>query len=113
MDEASSRLPVHLWISAHRRAAESQGAAVFVLHKGDPDRGALILKINHLDGGFTVLGQVREKGQLAWLRTSGPAPVDEPTANDLIARQRRRDPDLWVLEIEDRQGRHWFEGPVL
>lgn len=113
MDEPAFRLPTHLWIAAHRRAAESQGVAVTVVHKGDADRGALVLKINQLDGCFTVLGQVREAGRLAWLRISGPIPVDEPAADALVARQRRRDPDLWVLEIEDRQGRHWFEGAVL
>jgi hypothetical protein len=48
-----------------------------------------------------VLSQARTAdGELAWLRASGPAPVDQATVDAYVARQVRIDPDLWVLEFE-------------
>ncbi len=107
------RLPTHLWVMAHIRAADAQGVTMMVLRKGDPGRGTVILKLNRLDGTFGVLVQVREGERLGWSRGTGAEPVDEAAADAYIARQIRYDPDVWVIEVEDRQGRHWFEGAVL
>ena len=107
------RLPTHLWVMAHIRAADAEGVTMMVLRKGDPSRGTVILKLNRLNRTFSVLVQVRDDERLRWSRGTGPDPVDEATADAYIARQTRYDPDVWVIEVEDRQGRHWFEGPIL
>lgn len=107
------RLPTGLWVQAHIRAAGAQGVPMVVVHKGDPSRGTVLVKVNRLDRTFTVLVQVRREEKLVWSRGSGPDPVDEPAADAYIARQLRYDPDLWVIEVEDRQGRHWFDGLVV
>lgn len=107
------RLPTHLWVMAHIRTADAQGVSMMVLRKGDPNRGTVILKLNRLDRTFSVLVQVREQDRLRWSRGTGTDPVDEATAAAYIARQTRYDPDVWVIEVEDRQGRHWFEGEVV
>ncbi len=86
---------------------------MMVVRKGDRSRGTVLLKLNRLDGTAQVLAQVRHLGRLAWAPGTGPDPVPEAQADGYIARQVRMDPDLWVIEIEDRQGRHWFDGPVL
>ena len=107
------RLPTHLWVMAHIRAADAQGVSMMVLRKGDPSRGTVILKLNRLDRTFSVLVQVRDEARLRWSRGTGKDPVDEAAADAYIARQTRYDPDVWVIEVEDRHGRHWFEGEVL
>jgi hypothetical protein len=112
-DDEAGRLPTHLWVSAHLRLADSLNIPMVVVHKGDRSRGTILLKINRLDGTCRVLSQIRHHGRLAWSPGTGPAPIPEPDADRYITRQRRTDPDLWVLEIEDRQDRHWFEGAVL
>jgi len=106
------RLPTELWVMGHIRAADTQGVSMMVLRKGDRSRGTVLLKLNRLDGRFTVLSQARREERLGWSRATGPDPVDEATADACIARQLKYDPDLWVVEVEDRQGRHWFEGTV-
>ncbi|HYD68322.1 DUF1491 family protein [Azospirillum sp.] len=107
------RLPTELWVMAHVRAADAQGVPMTVMRKGDRSRGTVLLKINQLDGRFAVLSQVRRDERLVWSRATGVDPVDEAAADAYITRQIKYDPDLWVVEVEDRQGRPWFEGKVV
>ena len=107
------RLTTDLWVSAHLRQGNAAGVPMMVVHKGDRARGTVLLKINRLDGFCWVLTQVRHRGRLAWTRGTGPDPVPEAEADRYVERQVRYDADLWVIEIEDRQGRHWFDGPVI
>jgi hypothetical protein len=110
---SDDRLPTGLWVQAHIRAADVQGVPMVVARKGDPSRGTVLVKVNRLDRTFSVLVQVRRDDRLVWSRGTGAEPVDEPAADAYIDRQVRYDPDVWVIEVEDRQGRHWFDGPVL
>ena len=71
----------------------------------------VLVKINTLDEGCKVLTQVRDlEGKLGWLSALDGKLAPEAEADSYIARQVDRDPDLWVVEIEDREGRNWFEG---
>ena len=54
-----------------------------------------------------------EDGRLAWLRATGESTVSEADADAYLERQAKVDPDLWVLEVEDRDGRNPFDDPVL
>ena len=74
---------------------------VAVTARGDPDAGAILVKLCGRDVGATVLTQTCcADGTLGWLRATGAALVAEADADAYIARQRQRDPDLWVVEIE-------------
>lgn len=108
------RLKTRLWVQANLRKCAIDGLCATVARRGDDDAGAVLLKINRLDGGFAVLAQARTaEGEAAWIRGTGPDPVDEAAADAYIARQVRRDSDLWVVEIEDRAGRIPFGGEIL
>jgi hypothetical protein len=61
----------------------------------------VLLKLNGGGEGCTVLAQARgPDGELVWMRATGPQPIAEADADSYVDRQRRRDPDIWVLEIE-------------
>ena len=97
------RLKTKIQVMAAVRLCAAHAIPIVVARRGDEDAGTILIKLNQLEGGFTVLAQTRTGlGDLAWLRATGEAPVDEATADAYIARQVQRDPDLWVLEFDSR-----------
>lgn len=111
---SEARLKTEFWVQACVRRANIDGIAVTVMYKGDPTRGSVIVKLNRFEGGCTVLAETRDKeGARAWIRGTGLEPVEEAVADAYIARNRKYDPDLWVVEVEDRQGRLPFDDKIL
>jgi len=82
-----------------------QDIPAFVTAHGDNDAGAVLIKLNTLDGRAVAYQRGFDLGTGArrWVEL---AKGDEAEVDDAIARQRGFDPDLWVIEVEDRQGRH-------
>jgi hypothetical protein len=96
-----SRLKTEIWIKALIRRCDLAAIPVVVVAHGDGDAGAILLKFNGGAAGCAVLTQARgQEGELLWMRATGPVPVAEADADAYIARQRQRDPDIWVAEIE-------------
>ena len=111
---ADARIPTDLWVKAHLRRLTAQGVPAVVARRGDPHGGMVILKVNRLERGCRVLAQTRDlDGVLCWLPALNGELVSEADADAYIARQTARDPDLWVVEVETRDGVHGFEGREL
>lgn len=107
------RLRSNLWIAAEIRRCAARGTIAVVARKGDPDAGQILLKVNRFGAGCTVHAVAAGvDGRRQWVPATGPSPVPEADADAYIARQIDRDPDLWVLEIEDPHGRHEVPGDV-
>lgn len=101
-----AKLKAKLFVHAAIRRCGVENIPCMVVRKGDEDSGAVLVKLNRGEAGCVVFSQVRDRdGCLAWMPATGPDPVPEDKAESYIARARDIDYDLWVLEVEDRQGR--------
>ena len=107
------RLKAGIFVRALVRRAEVAGASAYVVRKGNEEAGALIIKVSRLDGTCLVLNQARAgEGQLVWARPLGDW-MEEAKAQAWLDKQIKFDPDLWILEIEDRQGRAFVDEPIV
>ena len=98
------RLTSDFWVRAYLARLEQAGIPAFITAKGDATAGAVLVKVANLDGqakayqrSFDLMSDSR-----VWVVLSDGL---EPDVDAAIARQRSFDPDLWVIEVEDRQGR--------
>ena len=98
------RLTTGFWVSAYLNRLRLAEIAAYVTAKGDATAGAVIVKVATLDGrarayqrSFDLAADTRIWVVLA----EGP----EADVDAALQRQRTRDPDLWVIELEDRAGR--------
>ncbi len=108
------RIATELRVMALVRRCNAGGAAGYVVRRGDGERGALFVKVAMLDGRARLFGPTPASldappadGTLA--AHLNPAGVAEAEAEAYLARQVEWDPDLWIVEIEDRQGRSFLE----
>jgi hypothetical protein len=105
-------LSTDIWVSALIRRAELGGAFPVVVKKGDARAGAVLVKVVDRRAGAVALyaEATRGDGERVWMQ---PHPDAEEAALDAYAeRARRIDPDLWVVEIDDVQGRHFLTETV-
>jgi len=109
-----AELKTDFWASALIRRAAIGGAFAGVVRRGDSDAGAVLVKVASLDGRARLYAPARNgEGERIWLDLSAGALGDDERAVDEAARKRAgNDPDLWLIEIEDKNGRHFLEEPV-
>lgn len=107
-----ARLTAEFWVQAYLRRLRLQDIPAFVVSHGDDTAGAVLVKLNTLDGHAVAWHRSFDlmTGARKWvvLQDGAEAEVDR-----VISKQREFDPDLWVIEVEDRQGRHLLDQPGL
>jgi len=107
------RLKAGIFVRAIIRRAEVEGAQAFVAKKGVEESGAVFLRVDRLDGQALVLAQARRgEGELVWTRPLGDW-ADEAKVRAYLDKQMSFDPDLWIVEIEDRKGRAFVDDPIV
>ena len=105
-------LSTDIWVSALIRRAEQGGAFPAVLRKGDPRAGAVLVKVVDRRAGVARLyaEAFAGEGERVWMQPV--ASLEEPALDAYAERAVRIDPDLWILEIDDPQGRHFLTETV-
>lgn len=107
---SDDRIPTHLWIGAVLRRCSADGVPAVVMRSGERMGGTVMVKLYQPGIGCRLMAQTRDlAGRLGWYRAHKDEILAEPEADALIQRAVGRDPDLWVVEIESRDGRNPFE----
>lgn len=111
------RLKSNIWVSAYIRRCEIEGAFAVVRRRGAEEAGAIFVKLNRLDGTGALYGPApqsafdtgRPSDRLFVTLAGGGAPVPENDIEARLAREIKFDPDVWIVEVEDRGGRHFLD----
>lgn len=108
-----ARLKAEIWVKALIRRASVAGCPAMVARRGHEDAGTVYVKVNRLDNTATVFAPTwGADGERVWMCATGEGPVADGEAEAYLAKQAKFDPDFWVVEIEDREGRHFLTEPV-
>ncbi|NRB16188.1 MAG: DUF1491 family protein [Rhodobacteraceae bacterium] len=106
------QLTAEFWVQAYLTRLRLQGIPAFVVAHGDDTAGTVLVKLNTLDGQAIAFQRSYDlmSGERQWIEL---ASGDEPEVDVSVRKQRDFDRDLWVIEVEDRQGRHLLGEPGL
>jgi hypothetical protein len=115
------RLKSGIWVAAYVRRCHIEAAFAAVRRRGTDEAGAVFIKINRLDGTATLYGpapqavfnEAQPAGRLFTVILGREAPVAEADIEARLVREIRFDPDIWIVEIEDRAGRHFLDDAVV
>ena len=102
------RLTADIWVSAYLTRLRLAAIPAFVVARGDATAGAVMVKLNTLDWRACCYQRSFDlmTGERSWVILAQGAETD---VDQSVQRQRAYDPDLWVIEVEDRQGRHLLD----
>ena len=108
-------LKSHLVIESASVLAKKDGVPIFIKKKGDPDAGVIFVKIDTLDGNLVFLRRslhyVVEKNKtfIEYVNLFPNQKVNNYLVNQRIKSEILFDPDCWIVEIEDKKGKNYFE----
>ncbi|HEY1364141.1 MAG TPA: DUF1491 family protein [Xanthobacteraceae bacterium] len=110
------RLKSAIWVAAYVRRCNIQGAFAAVRRRGAEEAGAIFVKLNRLDGTAELFGPAPQSVfedarpmDRRFVRCLADQAAPESTIEERLARELRFDPDLWIVEVEDRAGRHFLD----
>ena len=102
------RLTTRFWVDAYLARLSLRNIPAYVVAHGDDTGGAVLVKLATLDGQAVLFQRSFDlmTGERQWVELAGGA---EAEVDEAVRRQRGFDPDLWVIEVEDREGRHLLD----
>lgn len=109
------RLKSAIWVAAYLRRCQTAGVFGAVRRRGAEEAGAVFVKVTTLDGNAmlyvpapqAVYDDSRPIERI--FTPMSPQPVPETSVEERLVREIKFDPDAWVVETEDRAGRHFLD----
>ena len=113
------RVKSGIWVAAYIRRSQIEGAQAVLRRRGAEEAGAVFIKVSKLDGTADVYGPAPQSAfdearpaDRAFIRTLKSDNPTETDAEAYLARQIKFDPDIWIVEVEDRAGRNFLDTVV-
>ena len=115
------RLKSAIWVAAYVRRCHVEGAFAAVRRRGAEEAGAVFIKLNRLDGSGTLYGpapqsafdEARPADRFFTAILGAGTPVPDADIEARLMREIRFDPDVWIVEVEDRAGRNYLDAAVI
>jgi hypothetical protein len=109
------RLKSAIWVAAYLRRCQTEGVFGAVRRRGAEEAGAVFVKVATLDGNAmlyvpapqTVYDDSRPVERI--FTPMSQAPLTEASVEERLVREIKFDPDAWIVETEDRAGRHFLD----
>jgi hypothetical protein len=113
------RLKSGIWVAAYIRRCQIEGAQAMLRRRGAEEAGAVFIKVSRLDGTAEVFGPAPQTAfdearpaDRAFVRALKNQPASDVDAESYLSRQLKFDPDIWIIEVEDRTGRNFLDTVV-
>ena len=110
------RLKSAIWVAAYVRRCQVEGAFAVVRRRGAEEAGAIFVKLNRLDGTAELFGPAPQSvfdetrpAERLFNRYLREQPAAEAKIEERLVRELKFDPDAWIIEVEDRSGRHFLD----
>ena len=110
------RLKSAIWVAAYVRRCHLEGAFAAVRRRGAEEAGAIFVKVSRLDGMAALFGPAPQSafeearpGERRFVSVIAAGFVPESEVDKRLIREQDFDSDLWIVEIEDRSGRHFLD----
>jgi hypothetical protein len=110
------RLKTGLWVAAYLRRCNVEGLAAVVRRRGAEEAGAVFVRVSRLDGTSDLFGpapqsefEAAETGGRAFAPSLSTRSASDADVEAYLARQIKFDPDIWIVEVEDRAGRNFLD----
>jgi hypothetical protein len=108
------RLKSEMWVKAYLRRCRSEGADAVLMRRGDDDAGAIYIKVSRLDGTAVLFGPApagldAAREDRLWQPSLKGEPRPEAEVDAVLERETSFDPDIWIVAVEDRAGRHFLD----
>jgi hypothetical protein len=108
------RIRADIWVAAYLRRCAHEGASAVLRRRGAAEAGAIFIKIDRLDGFAALFGpapqsEVKDIHERLFVRLHRDTWIDPAEAEQKLVRQIHFDPDVWIVEMEDRQGRCFLD----
>lgn len=115
------RLKSSIWVSAYLRRCDVEGAFAAVRRRGAEEAGAIFIKLNRLDGTGTLYGPAPQtmfddkqpSGRLFTALIGGGTSATDADIETRLTKEIRFDPDVWIVEVEDRRGRNFLDDALV
>jgi len=103
-------LRADIWVAAYLRRAGVEGAFATLRRRGAQEAGAIFVVLDRMDGRIALYEPAPSNdGERRWIRAHSAEWIDPAEAEARLQRQLRYDPDIWIVDLDSRDGAHWLD----